>query len=530
MEKYERQANISIILSAMAYLNFENFSKNDNYIFEGLDYFLNKRKRQNEKLQNEKYLNSKTFKIDVPIKDIFLNDEIKYVGKENKDEYDLVKKALITNDDLKDCRLVNLSSLTDSFSKSTLEALTIVNKNELYIVFRGTGAGKWIDNGQGLYGMSETQFEATRYFQEMVKLYGEDKKIYLTGHSKGGNLAQAALMASKDGPKVEKVFSFDGQGFSKEAIDYWKTRKEKERSFSYLTNKIYTIAATNDFVNPLGLSITPKKNVFFIKDNIDDIPHKIQNMLYKTKLDFSKKEGHIVSAERGPIGNLANTFYQNFLKLNKRERDMSFIGGMAVVNKLASIGYKDHPYEDKVNGSGTIKKVSPKCIESFCLKGLPVIKETLSEIDIKTTQNLLNKKKMKGLLAFVDAATIFNPQIAHILIMGLMNSSLENTNNPTPSICDMNAFKVVENKYEDKLLNSALLSELDKSNPEACADTLLQFAGGFLNDLMIEQKEDISLNKESNEREILKELQKEKSLHSHKRPVKENIRSDSDLR
>ncbi|HEX9060437.1 MAG TPA: Mbeg1-like protein, partial [Clostridia bacterium] len=117
------------------------------------------------------------------------------------------------------------------------------------LVFRGThGAYEWHDNG---LGGSETitgqQQAALDYINNLPETY---KNLIVTGHSKGGNKAQFVTIMSD---RVEKCYSFDGQGFSKEFLEVYK-EKIKEKS-----SKITSISAENDFVNCLLNSVAPNK-------------------------------------------------------------------------------------------------------------------------------------------------------------------------------------------------------------------------------------------------------------------------------
>ena len=90
------------------------------------------------------------------------------------------------------------------------------------MVFRGTGSGRWYDNGQGLYeDASKYQKVALRYFEDTLRALdidniGSSVRLVVTGHSKGGNLSQFVTFNSKYRDYVNCCISFDGQGFSPE--------------------------------------------------------------------------------------------------------------------------------------------------------------------------------------------------------------------------------------------------------------------------------------------------------------------------
>ena len=116
------------------------------------------------------------------------------------------------------------------------------------VVFRGSGAGEWIDNGEGLSGIPEEntyntykngelvdsvtvaedyatdqQVEALNWFNQIASENGWDEStnITISGHSKGGNKAQFITVCSD---LVDDCYSFDGQGFSPEALDMFEEK------------------------------------------------------------------------------------------------------------------------------------------------------------------------------------------------------------------------------------------------------------------------------------------------------------------
>ena len=90
-------------------------------------------------------------------------------------------------------------------------------KDNLIIVYKGTaGDFEWKDNVEGTYNITDTkqQRRALSYFDEMVEKFPDINKIYVSGHSKGGNKAQYIGVLRGDMSKLKKVYSFDGQGFN----------------------------------------------------------------------------------------------------------------------------------------------------------------------------------------------------------------------------------------------------------------------------------------------------------------------------
>lgn len=142
-------------------------------------------------------------------------------------------------------------------------------KGEIYVALRGTGTGEWIDNGEGLSGIAneegfatEQQAEALDWFAKLLNkenILPED--VIVSGHSKGGNKAQLIAMKFP----VKKCISFDGQGFSPEAICEFK--KVLGDEFYNRRARIFSYSAENDYINVLGERLMPEENIFYLKSN-----------------------------------------------------------------------------------------------------------------------------------------------------------------------------------------------------------------------------------------------------------------------
>ena len=175
----------------------------------------------------------------------------------------------------------------------------------VHIVFAGTGAGEWIDNGEGLSGVPEynlyakydkmgkllyttpapndyatdQQAEALNWFNKLCAQnnWNETTPLTVSGHSKGGNKAQFVAVNS---PLVTDCYSFDGQGFSPEAIAMFKSHFP---DYETRRSRIYSISADNDYVNVLGERLVPEENIFFLQSSdIDGDPfayHYMETLL-----------------------------------------------------------------------------------------------------------------------------------------------------------------------------------------------------------------------------------------------------------
>ncbi len=130
--------------------------------------------------------------------------------------------ALAASPRFRDMTIRDYLSLFDTERQTQFAAMTFVYKNEFaYIGFRGTDTSftGWREDFNMAYASPvPAQTQAVRYLQAVVPHLPE--KIYVGGHSKGGNLAvYAALRSSLDvQQRIELVYSHDGPGFKEQTF------------------------------------------------------------------------------------------------------------------------------------------------------------------------------------------------------------------------------------------------------------------------------------------------------------------------
>lgn len=199
-----------------------------------------------------------------------------------------------------------------------------------YIAYRGTDDGGWIDNGQGMTQESTLlQREASDYFDQMAEQYGwtESDNIYVTGHSKGGNKAQYVTLMSNHANLVDECHSFDGQGFSDEAIQSFK-EKYGEEGYQEVLKKMYGYNGANDYVNPLGNTIIPKENIKYI----DTVPNpgsgfdKFAGLHMEEQMFQRDENGNAIAVlgeetEQGVMGKFSVFLSEFLMSLPPEERD-----------------------------------------------------------------------------------------------------------------------------------------------------------------------------------------------------------------
>lgn len=130
------------------------------------------------------------------------------------------------------------------------------------VVFRGTGGtyDAWYDNVTGEY---EKDTKLQKVAADFVKNdCGAFNNLTVSGHSKGGNLAQYVTVTCAS--QITSCVSFDGQGFGRKFL--YEYREEIKEA----ADKITSISAYNDYVNILLTPIASKR--IFLKNygkNID---------------------------------------------------------------------------------------------------------------------------------------------------------------------------------------------------------------------------------------------------------------------
>ena len=156
--------------------------------------------------------------------------------RKNPDVYKKMKVRNIENEPANKTKTQFVTNATISYGNNTI------------IVYKGTGGDlEWRDNGEGAYSdITDTnqQKKALDYYEKMTKEFASNgQKIYVTGHSKGGNKAQ--YIGVLKGNEIEHVYSFDGQGFGQPFLIKYKNLIDKNK------NKITNISNEFDFVNIL---------------------------------------------------------------------------------------------------------------------------------------------------------------------------------------------------------------------------------------------------------------------------------------
>lgn len=203
----------------------------------------------------------------------------------------------------------------------------------IYIAFRGTGAGEWVDNGEVLSGFypegSAQQIEALVYFETIYRLNGWNEKtnIILSGHSKGANKAQYITMYTS---AIKSCYSFDGPGFSPEAVQLYK-KALGLNEFQKRSKRIYSISADNDYINVLGVSIVQPGRRYYLKaPSAELLPIK-----YHYMESILTDDGYFNEfTKQGEISEYIGKLSNRIMKLPPSFRQYATIGLMGIAQDI----------------------------------------------------------------------------------------------------------------------------------------------------------------------------------------------------
>lgn len=125
--------------------------------------------------------------------------------------------ALAASPRFRDMRVRDYLSLFDTDRQTQFAAMTFVYRKDFaYVGFRGTDTSftGWRENFNMAYTAPvPAQEQAVRYLQAVAQR--APKRVYVGGHSKGGNLAVYAALKAPPAVqrRIERVYSHDGPGF-----------------------------------------------------------------------------------------------------------------------------------------------------------------------------------------------------------------------------------------------------------------------------------------------------------------------------
>lgn len=139
----------------------------------------------------------------------------------------------------------------------------MLGNGDVFLSFRGTDDALvgWREDFNMAYRTPvEAQIRSTEYVNRVAELLARKRglRLYLGGHSKGGNLAVYAAMTCKDSikPRIGRIFNMDGPGFRP---DFMETL-----DYDGIKDKILKIVPDESVV---GMLMEPKTDYELIKSS-----------------------------------------------------------------------------------------------------------------------------------------------------------------------------------------------------------------------------------------------------------------------
>lgn len=195
----------------------------------------------------------------------------------NVKEWELVLEAILSDEKLLKYRISN------RFQHKGLFCFVAKNRrffaNDVNLIFRGSAeSSDWDDNAISTYvSDSPMQKVALKHLKNLPY-----KKITVSGHSKGGNIAMYLALFSG---KISRAVSFDGQGFSKEF--FAKYEKEFAKYPGEFFAKITNISAAGDPVHRIMTEIPGSKKILIKTDKQNE------QILYHKPIILLDKNGKL---------------------------------------------------------------------------------------------------------------------------------------------------------------------------------------------------------------------------------------------
>lgn len=302
------------------------------------------------------------------------NSQLRKKFSEIKEGSDLEKQ-------LKEITVVSQSMVDGEISKGELIACAFkTNDGNLYVAYRGTGDGKWVDNGVAMAKKdSLMQRRAGEYFDYVMEHKGisHDGELFVTGHSKGGNSAQYVALTSKHADRINRVYSIDGQGFSNEAL---RNIQIDSDFYNAQINKMYSINGNNDYVHELGNIIIKAENTILLNSmNGNGIEewHVLSGLINKEtwKLNFSYDEyDNLISVEQGPVGRFAKELSEKVMRLDDESLEDCTVSIMSLLEFFMGDGDVN-----VATGTGDVKFATTEEFHGFINIGIPLIINTIRE-------------------------------------------------------------------------------------------------------------------------------------------------------
>lgn len=172
-----------------------------------------------------------------------------------------LRKVLSSSPRFSSCSFSDYQKNFNSKATEQFAAITIhMNEKEMCLAFCGTDAtlvGWKEDLNMSFMVCVPSQGRALQYAEEMMIKY-PNKKVYMVGHSKGGNLAcyAAAFLPTGLAQRVLRVYSYDGPGFPDTVIQDPKMVRVRSKVQLFMPQDSIVGRIMNQIVEPVIIHST----------------------------------------------------------------------------------------------------------------------------------------------------------------------------------------------------------------------------------------------------------------------------------
>ncbi len=165
-----------------------------------------------------------------------------------------------------------------SMDQNSVYATCFTGDNGPVVAIRGTGGSyeAWNDNIQGASLQDTACQKAMDDYMQQLRADGIND-ITISGHSKGGNLAQYATV--KNGDMIRDCLSVDGQGMGEDFIN------DNRGAIAANQGKMRSLCAENDYVNILNTDIIDENNTTYLHNDATGSDAHSSYELWKSNRD-----------------------------------------------------------------------------------------------------------------------------------------------------------------------------------------------------------------------------------------------------
>ena len=316
-----------LILAELSYLDFENGistypSTNKNTLEHAIDYLFSK-------VDKTKWV----LGVILPQTIVKLANEAKKTNR------------------FKKIKVSNYVNEIDMENQSQFSAMCYhISSNQIVISFRGTDDTLigWQENLNMAYRFPvPAQEKAASYIDQIASLF-PNQKLYIVGQSKGGNLAVYGAIYCNDKikDKIEKVYSYDGQGFRTNHLDMEKYNLIKSKIYKVLPQNSVVGVIFDDYYGKRLVASSINKGVLQ-HDSFSWQVEQNKFVLFKGGLKHNSKKFNqelnefLDSLTKQQINELAKNVYDFIIELNKKTLLEVQADALRFITYLNKIKYKN---------------------------------------------------------------------------------------------------------------------------------------------------------------------------------------------